>query len=77
MMMVIMWGMVVLLFLFKFLGIVFVFMKCCSEFGGVWVLIKGVVLELIMVVFIVLLMMFYYSYFVISVFVGYLVKWEV
>lgn len=77
MMMVIMWGMVVLLFLFKFFGIILVLIKCCGEFGGVWFLFKGVVIELIMVVFIVLLMMFYYSYFVISVFVGYFVKWEV
>lgn len=77
MMMVIMWGIVVLLFLFKLLGIILVFIKCRSEFGGVFLLFKSVILEFVMVVLIVFFMMFYYSYFVISVFIGYLVKWEV
>jgi membrane glycosyltransferase len=76
MMMVTMWGTAALLFLPKLLGITLALIKRRSEFGGAWALLKGASLELVMAVLIAPLMMFYHSYFVISVFVGFSVKWE-
>lgn len=76
MMMVTMWGTAALLFLPKLLGITLALIKRRSDFGGAWSLIKGATIELIMAMLIAPLMMFYHSYFVISVFFGFSVKWE-
>ncbi|MDC8829331.1 glucans biosynthesis glucosyltransferase MdoH [Alteromonas gilva] len=71
-----MWMTVALLFMPKILGLVLAIIQRRNEFGGVWRLLKGGIMELAMAIIIAPLMMFYHSYFVLSVFVGHSVKWE-
>lgn len=77
MMMVTLWGTAALLFLPKLLGIVLAVVKRSGEFGGVTSLLLSALVEVLTAIVIAPLMMFFHSYFVISVFIGRSVSWEV
>ncbi|MEG3765530.1 glucans biosynthesis glucosyltransferase MdoH [Alteromonas sp. 14N.309.X.WAT.G.H12] len=70
------WGTIALLFMPKMLGLLLTIIQRRKDFGGVFRLLFGSVVELFMAVLIAPMMMFYHSYFVISVFIGHQVKWE-
>lgn len=65
-----------LLFIPKLLGILLALVKMPAQFGGVWALLKGALVELWFAMLIAPLMMFFHSYFVLSVLVGHKVSWD-
>ncbi|MBU2978332.1 glucans biosynthesis glucosyltransferase MdoH [Alteromonas sp. C1M14] len=75
-MIVTLWGTIALLFMPKMLGLLLTLIQRRKDFGGMFRLLFGSVVELFMAVLIAPMMMFYHSYFVISVFIGHQVKWE-
>lgn len=70
------WGTIALLFLPKVLGVVLALIQRRRAFGGVFTLLKGATLELMMAVLIAPIMLFYHSYFVLSVLIGHQVRWD-
>lgn len=59
------------------MGVIVILVYCNKVFGGIMKFIVGLVIEIIFVIVIVLLMMVFYSYFVVCVFLGKKVSWDV
>ena len=70
------WGTIALLFMPKVLGIVLAMIQRRKAFGGLFSLLKGGIVELMMAILIAPIMMFYHSYFVLSVLIGHKVRWD-